>query len=689
MKLKEKKINIFSVLNVLRERVHDLNLIHSRQKEIESALRYSEEQYRVTLDSMADAIHVVGPDLSIILFNKTFKKWMRILGLNTDIVGKNIYQAFPFLTEEVAKEYEQVFTTSEVLTTVETNRIKDTEIITETRKIPVLKDGRVIRVVTVIKDITESKRTKEKLVESEREKKLVLNSICEHIIYHSPSMQMIWANKAAADSVGLQPEDLTGKYCYKIWHGREEACLNCPVVRARDTGLAQEHEIASPDGRVWFIKGYPVKNSKGQVTGMVETTLEITKRKNVEDSLDRLNRALLKSNERMRKLIMKDALTNLYNLKYLHEIIEPEFSRAARLNQPLSLIIFDIDYFKSINEVYGHVFGDLILRQIARQLKKIVRSYDIVVRSGGEEFAVLCPATSKSTSLNLAQRILDMINVYEFGSKKQKVKFAVSIAVISYPDDRIFSNSMIVEGKDLINSGYKILSKTKESGGNRVFSCESLTSGKNADSGSAQETENTNLLKEKLERLTKQANQSLIESVFAFARTIELKDHYTGEHVEKTVQYAVSIAQALILPSEEVERVRQAAILHDLGKIGISEKILRKTSTLTKKEYDIIKKHPQIGVDIIRPIHALHDLIPYILYHHERWNGKGYPYGLKGEDIPLGARIVAIADVYQALISNRPYRAAYSDHEAMDIIDKCSGYDFDPEITKVFLDILK
>jgi len=176
--------------------------------------------------------------------------------------------------------------------------------------------------------------------------------------------------------------------------------------------------------------------------------------------------------------------------------------------------------------------------------------------------------------------------------------------------------------------------------------------------------------------------------VFAFAKTIELKDHYTGEHVEKTVQYAVAIAEGLSLPAYEVEKIREAAILHDLGKIGISEDILLKRKKLTKREYNIIKKHPQIGVDIIRPIHALHDLIPYILYHHERWNGQGYPHGLKGKEIPLGARIVAVADVYQALISNRPYREAYCEEEALKIVKDLAGSDFDPEVVETFLKVL-
>jgi HD-GYP domain-containing protein (c-di-GMP phosphodiesterase class II) len=168
-----------------------------------------------------------------------------------------------------------------------------------------------------------------------------------------------------------------------------------------------------------------------------------------------------------------------------------------------------------------------------------------------------------------------------------------------------------------------------------------------------------------------------------------MKDHCTGEHVERTVYIANKIAEALGLTKDEVLRIKQAAILHDLGKVGISEQILQKPSKLTKKEFKEIQRHPQIGVDIIRPIHLLHDVVPLIMYHHERWDGKGYPEGLKGEEIPVGARIIALADTYQALTSNRPYRKAFSKKEAMKIIERLAGSQFEPKITETFLNIFK
>jgi len=430
-----------------------------------------------------------------------------------------------------------------------------------------------------------------------------------------------------------------------------------------------------------------VKSKKQLYTELKALRRRIGKLKNLkveykqaEKRLERLNQELHRSNKILRQLTLRDSHTGLYNHRYLSEVIESEFHRAKRYQHSLSLIMLDIDYFKSINDVYGHKFGDLVLRQLASQLKRIVRRYDIVVRYGGEEFIIISPGIDRPAALILAQRILESINLYNFGNRKHLVKLRLSLAVASYPEDRIR------KGIDLIELADQILNQVKEHGGDRVYSSIDIRK-KKSSVGKGVAT--VKFLREKMDKITKQANQSLIESVFAFAKTIRLKDRYTGEHVERIVHYATEIARALGLSKEEIEFIRQASILHDLGKIGISDKILLKNSKLTKKEFDEIKKHPQIAVDIIRPIQFLHSIIPLILYHQERWNGAGYPKGLKGEDIPIGARIVAVADVYQALISDRPYRKAYPKDQAIEIIKQGSGIQFDPKIVDVFLDILK
>ena len=401
-----------------------------------------------------------------------------------------------------------------------------------------------------------------------------------------------------------------------------------------------------------------------------------------EEKLKKQNRALLKLNKRLKQISLKDPHTGLYNRSYLDEAIEAELARTKRYAHPLAVIMLDIDYFKSVNDLYGYKFGDLVLKQFAHKIKKIVRRYDTVVRFGGEEFVVVCPGMERSKALCLAQRLLDRLYLRNFGDTKHSVKLKLSVAVTSYPEDSV------TKGAGLINLADQILEKAKQLGGNRVYSSSDVQNNRYAVPEDQTRHAGVNYLREKIQKLIRQANQSSIEAIFAFAKTLELKDHYTGEHVENTVKYVTAIATALNLPQEEIELVRQASILHDLGKIGITENILKKKSKLTRREFKEIKKHPQIGADILRPIQYLHNLIPYIFYHHERWDGKGYPGGIKGEEIPMGARIIAIADVYQALTSDRPYRKAYPKNEAVRIIKNGSGTRFDPRIVAAFLKIL-
>ena len=241
----------------------------------------------------------------------------------------------------------------------------------------------------------------------------------------------------------------------------------------------------------------------------------------------------------------------------------------------------------------------------------------------------------------------------------------------------------------MLDKADHLISRVKELGGNRVLSTVDLHVKQILPFLKEPRKVNIKELKESMVRLNKRSNQNAVEAIFAFGKAIELKDHYTGEHVDQTVHYATEIAKELKLPHEDILLIKQASMLHDLGKIGIGDKLLLKPAKLTPKEFLEIKKHPTIGADIIRPIHLLHGIIPHILYHHERWDGKGYPARLKGDKIPLGARIIALADVYQALTSNRPYRKAYSRKEALKIIKKESGTHFDPRIVTAFLQVLK
>jgi len=528
-----------------------------------------------------------------------------------------------------------------------------------------------------------------------------------------PDLNLIFVDNEWAKIYG----DYKGRKCYEYFMGKNSECKGCGVRKALKTKkiTLTEERLVIENNRPIQVISMPYQSEDGKWF-VAEVNVDISERKKIEEELSRyrdhledmvkerteellkeisehkdaqhkiavLAEDLTSSNKRLKQLALTDSHTGLYNHRYLNEAIEAEFHRARRYAHHLTVMMLDIDYFKSINDVYGHQFGDLVLKQFAGQLKKMVRRYDLTIRFGGEEFLVISPGIDRQQALILAQRILEVLNLYNFGNKQHYVKLKISIGIASYPED-----NNVNCGMGLVNMADQVLNKAKESGGNRIYLLSDLKKEKGAFFGGRDKNPNVKILKSKIDKLNKRANQSLTEAILAFAKAIELKDHYTGEHVEITGHYSTLIANKLGLPRDEIELIRQASILHDLGKIGVSEKILLKKSKLTKKEFEEIKKHPQIGADILRPIHFLQGLIPVVFYHHERWDGKGYPTGIKGEEIPIGARIIALADVYQALTSDRPYRKAYSKSRAANIIKSGSGSQFDPKITEIFLNILQ
>lgn len=521
--------------------------------------------------------------------------------------------------------------------------------------------------LSTYRDVTARKRSEEKLQASEIRFRRLFDTAQDGIlILDENTGQIAEVNLYLIDLLGYSREELLGKQLWEIGAFKDIEASKRIFQELQTKGYVRYEDLPlrSKDGRlmqVEFVSNVYIANNKKVIQCNIRN---ITDRKKLEKAREQLS--------------LRDSRTGLLNHRCLKEVLEKEFSQSERQSNPFSVIMIDIDFFKSINDVYGHIFGDLILKQFARLLTKTVRAGDIVIRYGGEEFIIVSGNTHSASAQILAQRILSKTNLCDFGNEAHSIKLKISLGISSYPENPV------LRGMDLIVLADQILNKAKELGGNQV--CTSLDM-KRADKTKA-ENSDVELLKEKINKMARRANQSSVEAIFAFARKIGTKDHYTAKDVERSVQYASAVAQELNLPLDKIEHIKQASILHDLGKIGINEKILHKKSKLTKSEFEEIKKHSQISVDIMRPIQSLRPVMPLILHHHERWDGKGYPYGLKKKNIPLGSRIVAVVDAYQAMVSDRPYRKAYSKESAMKIIKRGSGSLFDPAIVNLFFKIV-
>jgi diguanylate cyclase (GGDEF)-like protein/putative nucleotidyltransferase with HDIG domain len=357
-----------------------------------------------------------------------------------------------------------------------------------------------------------------------------------------------------------------------------------------------------------------------------------------------------------------DGLTRLYNHRYMHECLDKEIARNTRFGATFALIMIDIDFFKTYNDTYGHLAGDDVLASIARCIQSSIRNIDQAFRYGGEEFAVMLPETSTQGAYVVAERIREKIQERTF---KGRASVTASLGVASWPTDGMTK-------EELLASADKALYTAKETGRNRTCGPYDSRSQVLMEVESDSETQ-----------------RIAIGMIFALAATVDAKDHYTYGHSRKVSQYAVAMAQAMNLPPEKIAVIRTAGLLHDIGKIGIPDSILNKDGALDDQEWQQIKAHPTMGVEILRYVVELANALPIILNHHEHYDGSGYPSGTKGQDIPFEARLLSVADAYDAMTSLRPYHNQRSTQEAIEELKRCAGTTFDPELVEIFCKTLQ
>lgn len=362
-----------------------------------------------------------------------------------------------------------------------------------------------------------------------------------------------------------------------------------------------------------------------------------------------------------------DSVTDLYNHRGFQKKLEDEVSRSRRYNRPLSLLMIDLDHFKSLNDTYGHPIGDAILREVSELIKLVLRTNDIPGRYGGEEFSVILPETSLEGAQNVAERLRNIILYHLFNLPGGHRAFiSISVGVANIPID--------ARDKDgLIEMADQALYFAKQNGRNRV----SLHS----------ELLKTHLVKTpgSLETVLRDPKLSGIRDI---GLAIDAKTPFTFGHTDQVVRLAMNFAKFLKLDPTEMESLRMASLLHNIGLMNAPEQVLNKPGPLTTEERKIIQAHPTLAEMLLKDAPRLEGVLPAILYHHERWDGNGYPKGLHGEDIPFLARILAISEAFHAMISNRPYRRRLTDEEAIEELNQCAGRQFDPQLVKSFVQVL-
>jgi diguanylate cyclase (GGDEF)-like protein/putative nucleotidyltransferase with HDIG domain len=350
------------------------------------------------------------------------------------------------------------------------------------------------------------------------------------------------------------------------------------------------------------------------------------------------------------RLALTDPLTGLGNHRHFYEQLERE-ALAADNAYPLSICLLDVDDFKQINDQYGHPVGDQALVSIADRLRQDGEAF----RIGGDEFALLLPGKTAREAMEIAEGVIGRVS----GTAQ------LSAGVVTYPDHG-------VERSELVRVADSALYLAKEHGKNRV------------------RVYRPDLLElAELRRLAEGPDRAArLRAAASLAHAVDARDAYTGSHSYMVGELAARVAKRMGLESEQVELARLAGSLHDLGKLAIPEEILRKPGPLNEAERLVLERHPQIGFRMLDSL-GVEPIASWVLHHHERWDGDGYPDRLGGDAIPLGSRILFVADAYDAMTTDRVYRSKLSHDRAISELERCAGTQFDPEIVAALLEELE
>ena len=339
--------------------------------------------------------------------------------------------------------------------------------------------------------------------------------------------------------------------------------------------------------------------------------------------------------EKIRYISFHDKLTDLYNRTYMEEEID-RLDTARQL--PTSVIMIDVNGLKIINDTYGHKKGDQLLKIVADILRNAVRQEDIVARWAGDEFIILLPQTGKLTAEKIAKRIKDECKEREF----QDIPISLGVGI----------NTKSSQDQDI----YEVIHKADEK-----------------------------MYQDKLTE-SRSAKNKLVRNLLT---TLGAKSGETEEHALRMTELALTLGRELGLSNNQLNQLSLLATLHDIGKVTIPEEILNKPGDLTDEEWETIKDHPERGYRIAAATEEFAPIANYILHHHERWDGSGYPQGVSGEDIPLLSRIISIVDAYDVMTNGRTYKEAMSREKALKEILDCAGSQFDPELAEKFVQVIR
>jgi diguanylate cyclase (GGDEF)-like protein/PAS domain S-box-containing protein len=484
---------------------------------------------------------------------------------------------------------------------------------------------------------------------------LVLLTTLNAVVVADRRGRVVAVNRAFEEMTGLRRRDVAGRPLAAV--GPTGRLLE-EVLRTGEGRRDQKVTLRLPGGkeRCLTVDLLPWRDDRGRVLGGMAVVRDVTAQWERE-------RELAAQVDQLRELADRDGLTGLYNHRTFMELLAQAVEEARAARRSLALLMIDLDHFKVYNDTLGHPQGDRLLEEFGRVLVGCVRETDLVARYGGDEFTVLLAGADSTAAVEVAERIRRVVADYPFPGREilPGGRLTVSVGLAFYP-------SSARTCADLVRRADAALYEAKRTARNRVEVYYSA-------------------LEELREALAGERG-ALITTVKSLLAVINARDRYTFHHSEQVVRYSTWLARGLGLDGERLRELRVAALVHDLGKIHVDPAVLNKPGPLTAAEWEQMRQHPVHGANILRPVRSLGPVIPAVLHHHERWDGKGYPDGLAGEQIPLPARIIAVADAFDAMTTDRPYRPALTEEAAARELERGAGSQFDPSLVRVFLEVL-
>ncbi len=573
-----------------------------------------------------------------------------------EVIGRDDTELFPAAVAAQTQEKDRQVLRSGASSTYEDTEVSDGVSRTYLSTKDVCRDeqGTAIGIIGIARDITARKKADERLrlLEAAVEHTSDVVVITEAEPISLPGPRIVYVNSAFTRSTGYSAEEALGQ-SPRILHGPDTDPATCATIRKslkRWKPVRVEILNYRKDGTQFWVELniVPISDENGWYTHWVSVQRDVTERKRVEAERETLLAEAVEQAE-------QDSLTGLWNHRGFQARFKSESERPQCEGSHLALFLMDVDNFKFFNDVYGHAVGDEVLRQIAQALRDCCRPGDTLARYGGDEFVLLAAINEAGEAHALAECLRAALAGlgYRPPGYDTTIPICASVGLAVFPEEA-------ATRLELVELADAHLRRAKAGEGTRAALVESIR-----------------------ERFT--GSRTGFPMLNALVNAVDNKDRYTRRHSEDVTVYSLQIARELGLDEATQQTIAVAALLHDVGKIGIPDDILRKPGRLSEADFEAIQQHPMMGAVMVGAVPGFEGILDAVRHHHERWDGGGYPFGLRGEETPWMARLLAVADAYSAMTTDRPYRKGMEPAVALGILKDGAGTQWDPQYVRAFL----